>query len=142
MLAPSRPILEGEVSIWHDPERKTFYVVAEGPFSEECLRAEGQYYADELKECFMTGDFAILCRIQKNAGMTLRASQVLKTFVTETLNTRYLPVCIAFVSSPGVDGYFESIPILKRMLGDITPFASFFNLAEAEDWIAARLEQK
>lgn len=140
--ATNRPIF-GEVTIWHDDEAGMVYVIVEGPMNEECFLAEKDFFIKSVGERFMTDEFAILCQIRKSGVISPEAFLRIETFVIDCLNTRYLPVGIALVANPSIEGCSSLLPKIKEWFDNgVTPFETFPEFAEAENWLLQKLDKK
>ncbi len=139
----ANPLIHPEVAFWHDDEGKILYIIVDGLISEECLRTEMDFFENSYRLNFMTGEFAILCQFRKSAVISPEAFSMVETFVTGTLNTRYLPTGVALVADESVDEYLALLPRIKQFFdSDVTPFRSFYGFLEAENWLLQLLQKK
>ena len=135
--------IRAEVTFWHDDELQILYVIVEGSIDENCLRSEMDFFDKFLKGNFMTGEFAVLCQLRKSAVLSPGAFLMVERFVTDTLNTRYLPTGVALVADPTVDEYLKILPLVKHHFdGCNTPFNCFYGFFEAENWLVKILQKK
>lgn len=125
----------GRVQMW--VEGPVVYMVAEGPFNEEFVKAFLQAREELFRTSPPASPHAHLLQVR---GSIMASPQMLAVYAQMVAQLKRLPVATAWVVGPEVEGREFILPMFERIhlrLG--RNFRSFENLAEAEVWARGQL---